>query len=124
VTLNDVADPSDDEADADGEMTVLDRFLAAGISREKFDSHLAAGRIAVAGQRISDPATPAPAPISVQIMLDLTREQPHRSTPQIQGRDRGGPRGGATGAGEGEDEGDQSGGATISPTHNPGVART
>jgi hypothetical protein len=49
--------------------TVLDRFLVAGISREEFDRHLAGGRIAVAGQRITDPATPAPAPIAVAIML-------------------------------------------------------
>lgn len=54
---------------ADAVTTVLDRFLAAGISREDFDEHLAAGRIAVAGQRITDPATPAAAPITVAIML-------------------------------------------------------
>ena len=33
---------------------VLDRFLVAGICREEFDTHLAAGRIAVAGERITD----------------------------------------------------------------------
>ena len=51
-------------------VTVLDRFLAAGVSREVFDAHLAAGRIAVAGERITDPATPAPQPTAVAIMLD------------------------------------------------------
>ena len=50
-------------------VTVLDRFLAAGISRESFDEHLAAGQIAVAGKRITDPATPAPPPTAVAIML-------------------------------------------------------
>ena len=51
-------------------MTVRDRFLAAGVSREMFDAHLAARRIAVDGERITDPATPAPPPTAVAIMLD------------------------------------------------------
>ena len=51
-------------------VTVLDRFLAAGLSREAFDAHLAAGRIAVAGQPVTDPATPAPHPMAVAITLD------------------------------------------------------
>jgi hypothetical protein len=51
-------------------VTVLDRFLAVGVSREEFDAHLAVGRIAVAGERVTDPATPAPAPTAVAIMLD------------------------------------------------------
>jgi len=55
----------------DAVVTVLDRFLAAGISREAFDAHLAAGRVAVAGERITDPATPAPPPTDIAIMLDL-----------------------------------------------------
>ena len=63
-------------ADAgEADVTVLDRFLAAGLSREEFDNHLAAGRIAVAGERITDPATQAPAPTSVQIMLDPDEEE-------------------------------------------------
>jgi len=57
-------------AEAVAVVTVLDRFLAAGLSRETFDAHLAAGRIAVAGQRVTDPATPAPHPAAVAIMLD------------------------------------------------------
>lgn len=51
-------------------VTVLDRFLAAGLSREVFDAHLAAGRIAVGGRRVSDPAVPAPHPMAVAITLD------------------------------------------------------
>jgi hypothetical protein len=51
-------------------VTVLDRFLAAGLSREAFDAHLAAGRIAVAGQPVTDPTAPAPPPTAVAIMLD------------------------------------------------------
>ena len=50
--------------------TVLDRFLAAGLSREVFEAHLAAERIDVAGQPITDPATPAPPPMAVAITLD------------------------------------------------------
>jgi hypothetical protein len=51
-------------------VTVLDRFLAAGLSREVFETHLAAGRIAVAGLPVTDPATPAPPPMAVAITLD------------------------------------------------------
>jgi hypothetical protein len=48
-------------------VTVLERFLAVGISREEFDAHLVAGRIAVAGERVTESA---PAPTAVAIMLD------------------------------------------------------
>jgi hypothetical protein len=62
------------ESSAGGEaaqvVTVVDRFLGAGISRAAFEAHLAAGRIAVAGVRITDAATPAPQPLDVRIMLD------------------------------------------------------
>ena len=63
---------ADAGVDVEGEavVTVLDRFVAAGVSRASFDSALAAGRIAVAGERITDPATPAPPPTAVAIMLD------------------------------------------------------
>lgn len=57
-------------AEAAAAVTVLDRFLAAGLSRETFDAHLAAGRIAVAGHRVTDPATPAPPLAAVAIMVD------------------------------------------------------
>ena len=53
-----------------GVVTVLDRFLAAGVSRETFDAHLAARRVAVDGQRVTDPATPAPLATTVGVMLD------------------------------------------------------
>ena len=68
----DVRIDADAGVDVAGEavVTVLDRFVAAGVSRESFDSALAAGRIAVAGERITDPATPAPPPTAVAIMLD------------------------------------------------------
>jgi hypothetical protein len=46
-------------------VTVLDRFLVAGVSQQMFDAHLAAHRIAVDGERITDPATPAPLPTTV-----------------------------------------------------------
>jgi hypothetical protein len=51
-------------------VTVQDRFLAAGVSREMFDAHLAARRIAVDGERITDPSVPAPLPTTVGVMLD------------------------------------------------------
>jgi hypothetical protein len=74
VTLNGETDVRI-EADAgvvEGEaaVTVLDRFGAAAVSRETFDAALAAGRIAVAAERITDPATPAPPPTAVAIVLD------------------------------------------------------
>ena len=75
-TDTDTDTDTDAGADAEGEdlgeavVTVLDRFVAAGVSRESFDIAMAAGRIAVAGKRITDPATPAPPPTAVAIMLD------------------------------------------------------
>ena len=51
-------------------VTVLDRFLAAGVSREMFEAHLAARRVAVEGVRVTDPATPAPLSTTVGVMLD------------------------------------------------------
>jgi hypothetical protein len=50
-------------------VTVRHRFLAAGISAESFDAHLAAGRVLMAGQRVDDPDTPAPKPVDVGIGL-------------------------------------------------------
>jgi hypothetical protein len=68
-------DPGADAgADSDGAAavgTVRDRFLAAGISQEDFEAYLGAGRVAVAGVRTRDPATPAPHPTAVAIMLEL-----------------------------------------------------
>lgn len=43
--------------------------MVTGISRESFDAHLAAGQIAVGGERITGPATSAPRPTDVTIML-------------------------------------------------------
>jgi hypothetical protein len=57
-------------ADRDAERGTDVRIEAAGVSRETFDAALAAGRIAVAAERITDPATPAPPPTAVAIMLD------------------------------------------------------
>jgi hypothetical protein len=68
---NEDSGTGDGTGDGEGDLVmVLDRFLAAGISREAFDAHLAAGRIAVAGERITDPATAASRSADVQIMLD------------------------------------------------------
>lgn len=51
-------------------VTVLDRFLAAGISREAFGAHLAAGRVRVNGRTTTDPDTPAPRSCSIVIGPD------------------------------------------------------
>jgi hypothetical protein len=69
----DVSIDADAGADADSEAVVvamLDRLVAAGASRETFDAALPAGRNAVVCGRITDPATPAPPPTAVAIMLD------------------------------------------------------
>ena len=47
-----------------------DRFSAAGISPQDFDAAVAAGRIAVAGERVGDPGTAASRPTAVALMLD------------------------------------------------------
>jgi len=49
---------------------VRHRFLAAGISPRDFDAAVAAGRSAVAGERVGDPGTAASRPIAVALMLD------------------------------------------------------
>ena len=52
-----------------GPYTVLERFLAAGISRTSFAAHLAAGRVRVNGRRVTDPDTPAPRPCTIVLVL-------------------------------------------------------
>lgn len=50
--------------------TVLERFLAAGVSRARFEAHLAAGRVRVAGRRVTNPDTPAPRPCPIVLGTD------------------------------------------------------
>jgi hypothetical protein len=50
---------SDDSADT---ITVVDRLLAAGLSPERAEEHLRAGRVEVNGELVTDPYRPAPPP--------------------------------------------------------------
>jgi hypothetical protein len=50
---------SDNSADT---ITVVDRLLAAGLSLERAEEHLRAGRVEVNGELVTDPYRPAPPP--------------------------------------------------------------
>jgi hypothetical protein len=49
-----------DEQPAPGDLRVFYRLLAAGLTRERIEEHLAAGRIRVDGELVTDPYRPAP----------------------------------------------------------------
>jgi hypothetical protein len=53
-------DVTDDEP-KQGDTRVFDRLLAAGLSVERIEAHLATGRVHVDGDPVTDPASPAPA---------------------------------------------------------------
>jgi len=44
---------------------VFDRLLTAGLSRERAERHLAAGRVRVDGALVTDPYAPAPPPARI-----------------------------------------------------------
>lgn len=46
-------------------------MIAIGISPERADEHLRAGRVEVAGRRVTDPDTPCPPGTDYGIGLDL-----------------------------------------------------
>jgi hypothetical protein len=50
---------SDESTDT---ITVVDRLLAAGLSLERAEEHLRAGRVEVNGELVTDPYRPAPPP--------------------------------------------------------------
>ena len=50
-----------DEEPEPGHARVFDRLLAAGLSVERIEAHLAAGRVHVDGEAVTDPSAPAPA---------------------------------------------------------------
>ena len=52
-------DVTDDESES-GDARVFDRLLAAGLSVERIEAHLAAGRVHVDGESVTDPHAPAP----------------------------------------------------------------
>jgi hypothetical protein len=54
---------SDEEAP-----TVFDRLHAAGLSQERIEWHLGAGRIELDGETVTDPYAPAPKPSRLVIV--------------------------------------------------------
>jgi hypothetical protein len=61
--------PVPDEQEPD-DPCVFDRLLAAGLSIQRIEQHLAAGRVRLDGQLVTDPYTPAPAGTHVVLALD------------------------------------------------------
>ena len=53
-----------------GDVRLVDRMLAAGLSAERIELHLAAGRVRVDGQRVIDSNHPAAKPAVITIALD------------------------------------------------------
>lgn len=49
---------------------VFDRLVAAGLSIERIEQHLAAGRVRVDGQLVTDPYAPAPTDTLIVLMTD------------------------------------------------------
>lgn len=47
---------------SDEQPTVFDRLTAAGLSQERIEQHLGAGRVELDGVTVTDPYTPAPKP--------------------------------------------------------------
>jgi len=45
-------------------------MLAAGLSIERIEQHLTAGRVRLDGQLVTDPYTPAPPGTSIALALD------------------------------------------------------
>jgi hypothetical protein len=59
-----------DEASTDAAPpTVLDRMIAAGMSREKCLAFLEVSAVVVDGERVSDPDRPAPPPARITVNL-------------------------------------------------------
>jgi hypothetical protein len=50
--------------------TVLARLVAAGLSRERIEQHLTAGRVRVDGELVTDPDRPAPPPARVVLWAE------------------------------------------------------
>jgi hypothetical protein len=55
-------------------MTVLERFLLAGVAEHTARRHLRYGRVRVNGIPTTDPATPADPPVSVTLWTGEPRE--------------------------------------------------
>jgi hypothetical protein len=50
--------------------TVFDRLVAAGPSQQRIEQHLAAGRVRVDGELVTDPYRPAPPPVRVVLWAE------------------------------------------------------
>ena len=50
--------------------TVFDRLVGAGLSQERIEQHLAAGRVRVDGEPVTDPDRPAPPPARVVLWAE------------------------------------------------------
>jgi hypothetical protein len=53
-----------------GDVRVVDRLLAAGLSIQRIEQYLAAGRVRVDGELVTDPYAPAPPPARVVLGVD------------------------------------------------------
>jgi len=50
--------------------TVFDRLVGAGLSQERIEQHLTAGRVRVDGELVADPYRPAPPPARVVLWAE------------------------------------------------------
>jgi hypothetical protein len=50
--------------------TVLDRLVVAGVSQQRIEQHLTAGRVRVDGELVTDPFRPAPPPARVVLWAE------------------------------------------------------
>jgi hypothetical protein len=50
--------------------TVFDRLVGAGLSQERIEQHLAAGRVLVDGELVTHPDRPAPPPARVALWAE------------------------------------------------------
>jgi hypothetical protein len=64
-----MANVSDDQAAPEG-VRVFDRLLGAGLSLERAEQHLAAGRVRVDGELVTDPYAPAPPPARIVLNVE------------------------------------------------------
>jgi hypothetical protein len=56
---------TNDEPSTGAAVHVVDRLLAAGLSVERIEQHLAARRVRVDGELVTNPDTPAPVPARI-----------------------------------------------------------
>jgi S4 domain len=64
--MTDVTDQQPEPSD----LRVFDRLVAAGLSIERVEEHLTAGRVRVDGERVTDPYLPVPPNARIVLALD------------------------------------------------------